>query len=112
MVHLKPPGSFATALLTVEIPPICFRVVSWIPKNGFVGRTGNGRDVAAAAPRPCGPQRVRRKLPAGAIKRSGGKKKMTITRRGLLGAASAAWATTVVSRSASAAAEFEFKLGV
>ncbi len=37
---------------------------------------------------------------------------MTITRRGLLGAASAAWATTVVSRSASAAAEFEFKLGV
>jgi tripartite ATP-independent transporter DctP family solute receptor len=37
---------------------------------------------------------------------------MIITRRGLLGAASAAWATTVVSRPASAAAEFEFKLGV
>jgi TRAP-type transport system periplasmic protein len=37
---------------------------------------------------------------------------MTITRRGLLGAASAAWATTVFTKSASAAAEFEFKLGV
>ena len=37
---------------------------------------------------------------------------MAITRRGLLGAASAAWATTVFTRPASAAAEFEFKLGV
>lgn len=37
---------------------------------------------------------------------------MTITRRGLLGATSAAWATTVFTRPASAAAEFEFKLGV
>src|SRR5258707_14546966 len=37
---------------------------------------------------------------------------MTITRRGFLGAASAAWATTVLSKPASAAAEFEFKLGV
>ena len=37
---------------------------------------------------------------------------MKITRRGLLGAASAAWATTTFSKSASAAAEFDFKLGV
>src|SRR5260370_31503539 len=37
---------------------------------------------------------------------------MTIPRRGFLGAASAAWATTVLSKPASAAAEFEFKLGV
>src|SRR5258708_37624187 len=37
---------------------------------------------------------------------------MTITRRGFLGAASAAWATTVLSEPGSAAAEFEFKLGV
>jgi TRAP-type transport system periplasmic protein len=37
---------------------------------------------------------------------------MKITRRGLLGAASAAWATTTFSKPASAAAEFEFKLGV
>jgi tripartite ATP-independent transporter DctP family solute receptor len=35
-----------------------------------------------------------------------------LTRRGLLGAASAAWATTILGKSASAAAEFEFKLGV
>jgi tripartite ATP-independent transporter DctP family solute receptor len=37
---------------------------------------------------------------------------MKITRRGLLGAASAAWAMTVTGTPASAAAEFEFKLGV
>jgi tripartite ATP-independent transporter DctP family solute receptor len=37
---------------------------------------------------------------------------MKITRRGLLGAASAAWATSVLSKPACAAAEFEFKLGV
>jgi len=37
---------------------------------------------------------------------------MTITRRGLLGAASAAWATGILTKPASAAAEFEFKLGV
>lgn len=37
---------------------------------------------------------------------------MKITRRNLIGAASAAWATTVLSKPASAAAEFEFKLGV
>src|SRR6266704_831000 len=37
---------------------------------------------------------------------------MKITRRGLLGAASAAWATTVLNKPADAAAEFEFKLGV
>src|SRR5258708_16612798 len=37
---------------------------------------------------------------------------MTITRRGFLGAASAAWATTVLSKPASAAAEFDLKLGV
>src|SRR5450432_367091 len=37
---------------------------------------------------------------------------MKITRRGLLGSASAAWATAVIGKPASAAAEFEFKLGV
>jgi TRAP-type transport system periplasmic protein len=37
---------------------------------------------------------------------------MKITRRGLLSAASAAWATTTFSKPASAAAEFDFKLGV
>jgi TRAP-type C4-dicarboxylate transport system substrate-binding protein len=37
---------------------------------------------------------------------------MNITRRNLLGAASAAWATTALAKPASAAAEFEFKLGV
>src|ERR1700755_3180486 len=37
---------------------------------------------------------------------------MKMTRRGLLGAASAAWATGVLGKRASAAAEFEFKLGV
>jgi tripartite ATP-independent transporter DctP family solute receptor len=37
---------------------------------------------------------------------------MKITRRGLLGAASATWATGMLSRPAVAAAEFEFKMGV
>jgi tripartite ATP-independent transporter DctP family solute receptor len=37
---------------------------------------------------------------------------MTITRREFLGAASAAWTTTVLSKPASAAAEFDLKLGV
>src|SRR6202158_1104689 len=37
---------------------------------------------------------------------------MKITRRNLLGGASAAWATTILSKPAGAAAEFEFKLGV
>lgn len=37
---------------------------------------------------------------------------MKMTRRGLLGAASAAWATGMLGKPASAAAEFEFKLGV
>jgi TRAP-type C4-dicarboxylate transport system substrate-binding protein len=37
---------------------------------------------------------------------------MKMTRRGLLGTASAAWATAVIGKPASAAAEFEFKLGV
>jgi TRAP-type transport system periplasmic protein len=35
-----------------------------------------------------------------------------MTRRGVLGAASAAWATTVLGKPAKAAAEFDFKLGV
>jgi tripartite ATP-independent transporter DctP family solute receptor len=37
---------------------------------------------------------------------------MKMTRRGLLGLASAAWASTALSKPASASAEFEFKLGV
>src|ERR1700759_1854482 len=44
--------------------------------------------------------------------RHGKETTMKMTRRGLLGAASAAWATTILSKPASAAAEFEFKLGV
>src|ERR1700682_5727514 len=39
-------------------------------------------------------------------------KTMDLTRRGLLGAASAAFATTILAKTVSAAAEFEFKLGV
>jgi tripartite ATP-independent transporter DctP family solute receptor len=39
-------------------------------------------------------------------------KTMDLTRRGLLGAASAAFATTILAKPVSAAAEFEFKLGV
>src|ERR1700748_3765427 len=44
--------------------------------------------------------------------RHGKETTMEMTRRGLLGAASAAWATGMFGKSAGAAAEFEFKLGV
>jgi tripartite ATP-independent transporter DctP family solute receptor len=47
-----------------------------------------------------------------APKRYGEKTTMKITRRDMLGVASAAWAVTALGKSASAAAEFEFKLGV
>src|SRR6201985_3341624 len=43
--------------------------------------------------------------------RHGKETTMKMTRRGLLGAASAAWATGMLGKPASAAAEFEFKLG-
>jgi len=39
-------------------------------------------------------------------------KTMTMTRRSLLGVSSAAWASSILGRPASAAAEFDFKLGV
>src|SRR6201996_1993265 len=45
-------------------------------------------------------------------KRSGSEPTMKLTRRAVLGTASAAWATTILRQPARAAAEFEFKLGV
>jgi hypothetical protein len=30
-------ANFAAALLATDVFPICFRVVSWVPENGFVG---------------------------------------------------------------------------
>jgi TRAP-type transport system periplasmic protein len=45
-------------------------------------------------------------------RRHGTETTVKMTRRGLLGAASAAWATGMLGKPASAAAEFEFKLGV
>src|SRR6202166_3656939 len=106
-----PSGSFAAPSFIVEILAICFRVVSWIPQNGFVGRSGDGQPLRPRLPdlADCGGSK---ETGSRRDKALGRQEKMTITRRGLLGAASAAWATTVVSRSASAAAEFEFKLGV
>ena len=60
---------------------------------------------------------VRRKLPPGANQRAretrnSGDKKNENNPQGLLRSASATWATTILSKPASAAAEFEFKLGV
>src|SRR3977135_1608671 len=52
---------------------------------------------------------VRRKLAFQAREAPGRQESMKMTRRGLLGAASAAWATTILNKPASAAAEFEFK---
>jgi hypothetical protein len=60
---------------------------------------------------------VRRKLPPGANQRAretrnSGDKKNENNPQGLLRSASATWATTILSKPASAAAEFEFKLGL
>jgi hypothetical protein len=31
-----------------RLPPICFRVVSWVPQNGFVGRADDGLPIVAS----------------------------------------------------------------
>src|SRR5665213_152382 len=104
MVHVSLQADFAAALLANHLPPVCFRVVSWVPQNGFVRRGGEGR--VRWRPRALRRAAVRRKLAFTETR------KMKITRRALLGSASAAWATSILSKPASAAAEFEFKLGV
>src|SRR5580698_9388418 len=37
MVHRSLLASFAAALLAIDVPPVCFRPVSRVPQNGFVG---------------------------------------------------------------------------
>ena len=75
-------------------------MVSWTGWIGFVARPG---DAAGSA------ETVARR--GAAPERKTIMKTTTMTRRGLLGAASGAWACCI-RRPASAAAEFDFKLGV
>jgi TRAP-type transport system periplasmic protein len=69
--------------------------------------------IESQQPALCGRARFDRKSSEGRPNvRSGEATTMKITRRGVLAAASAIWATAVLSKPAVAAAEFEFKLGV
>src|SRR5882757_10180995 len=78
-------------------------MVSLCPKVGFAGgfRPALRR---RAAPWKLIPGRPTRAWEVKTVKK--------MTRRGLLGSASAAWATALIGRPAHAAAEFDFKLGV
>src|SRR5438270_12665824 len=48
MVHGCLPACFAADLLAADLARICFRVVSWVPKNGFIP-TGKLRIIRKAA---------------------------------------------------------------
>src|SRR6202043_3566276 len=105
-------GVLVAALYATALSPVCFRAVSRVPQNGFVGMPRHYPRTLRITP-------VRRKLPPSTIQvrfkcdsRAREATIMKMTRRGLLGLASAAWASTVLSKPASAVAEFEFKLGV
>jgi tripartite ATP-independent transporter DctP family solute receptor len=88
-------------------------MVSSVPENGFVSIfRGIFQGGSSAASRTRGTLRERAVQPKLLDKWALGGNDMQITRRGLLGAASAGLATTMTGRPAVAAAEFEFKLGV
>src|SRR3979490_727166 len=74
------------------------------------------RDFLPVSCPACGKQRIGRKGRQARQTALGGKtimKTTKLTRRGLLGAASATWATAILRQPANAAAaEFDFKLGV
>jgi hypothetical protein len=76
-------------------------MVSWTGWIGFVARPGYAAGSAETM--------ARRGIAPG---RKTIMKTTTMTRRGLLGVASGAWACCLLCRPASAAAEFDFKLGV
>jgi hypothetical protein len=99
-------------------------MVSWVPQNGFIGHRG-GRPMRGQSPSGMAGRTLSGHLADGgdgnclqaqtsALGRQETRetRKMKITRRDLLRSASATWATTILSKPASAAAEFEFKLGV
>src|SRR5882672_3744983 len=77
------------------------KMVSWTGWIGFVARLANTAGSAETG--------FRRGTASG---RKTIMKTMTMTRRSLLGVSSAAWASSILGRPASAAAEFDFKLGV
>ena len=100
-------------------------MVSWVPQNGFIGHRGgramrgSRRGAWQRAPYPDTSRMVavRRKLPPGANQRVGetrnsGDKKNENNPQRFAQVRSATWATTILSKPASAAAEFDFKLGV
>jgi TRAP-type transport system periplasmic protein len=84
-------------------------MASWVPQNGFVAiPRAFFRHLAVAA----GSTETGSKARQGAGEENTMKMTRKMTRRGLLGTASGALAAAALSKPASAAAEFEFKLGV
>src|ERR1700724_3985353 len=108
------PGRQCRPLLGRDVRPHCFRMVSRLPQNGFICGF-LARFLARFLP---GLRKVadRPKMFSGAVTALGRKtimKTTKLTRRGLLGAASATWATAILGQPAkAAAAEVDFKLGV
>src|ERR1700722_14155836 len=118
VVHLKPLGDALPPLLALAVRRVCFRSVSRPAQDGFVGSRKWFRGISRAAsggalpPGSRGTLRERAVQPKLPYKWALGGNDMQITRRSLLGAASAGLAATITGRPAGAAAEFEFKLGV
>src|SRR6266702_8884362 len=125
MVHMSLQGVFTAVLLATDLFPACFMMVSWVPQNGFIGHrggramrgSGRGHGRAHLIQTPCGWWRfdgncLQAQTNAPGKQETRETRKMKITRRDLLKSASATWATTILSKPASAAAEFDFKLGV
>jgi hypothetical protein len=95
-------------LLARCVRPICFGMVSWIGQNGFVDRLDRLRRPVRSHGRfglNCGPARNR-------AREKNNNENNGNDPQGVLGVASGARACCLLGRPASAAAEFEFKLGV
>src|SRR3954453_23887769 len=88
-------------------------MVSRVAQNGFI--CGFLARLLAGFLPACEGLRIERHCLSGAVTALGRKtimKTTKLTRRGLLGAASATWATAFLGRPARAGAQFDFKLGV
>jgi hypothetical protein len=88
---------------------VCFRVVSRVPQNGFAPRKAGFTGWLPTRRRRGSAETCRQ---SGANPARDAKTMKNMTRRGLLGAASVARATTFLGKPARAAVEFEFKLGI
>src|ERR1700755_3408258 len=111
MIHLSLRAArlrLGRGLLVEQIATARFRTVSRGCQNGFRGCEGRLRHAQRPAARGLRRMAVRPKL----VVKHQGESDMNLSRRAVIGTASAAWATTMLGRPARAAADFDFKLGV